>query len=646
MKTETIGTKADFGITELSELAQKLTWKSGCKVIPDGANFCCDVDKQIIYIPSIYIKDQTLRDVLIGAVYHESGHINWTRPLSTIKDITQLKAYAINIFEDIRIEHKIDKYFQGRKKLEVLYGWCLPQVLKQKSSAMNDFHKLGAAIITISRKFLTKNDFPKDFHSTIDDYKSFIKIPANWEEVIELANKFIKKISKDPKFQSLIKVHEEEMAVYEEIEKLKDQIKNIKAQSKEFKKEIQELQNQNRKSKEIIRQLKQQYRTAKKDKSADEKLIQKIAAEENKVQENSIQIVKLREESSTHTKKLKLKELKKLIKIPIVEEFFEELLNAAIKNYITKNETTEDSRIISNSEVRSHIPYTTKYDELNFIETENEEVLEALVNKSESYIRHLSSFLNKFFKINTETVSVRGLRRGKIDRFRLHKTYSIFKQEELREKQETVISIAIDQSGSMQYNGNRMAVAQHLSYVLAMSLQKFKVPCEIISFAATPIQVNTEEPPAEIHNKFARVGYKLVHNVLKEFRRKDCNSLSMLDCNLNTHSGDVQNVDNESVIEIGRRLLNRPEKRKILFVISDGMPSCTGTNTKVMIDNLKLRIKEMEALGVEIVAFGIETNYGKAIYPKYLHINDVKDLLNIGIFEFKKVLIKQRRKER
>jgi cobaltochelatase CobT len=87
------------------------------------------------------------------------------------------------------------------------------------------------------------------------------------------------------------------------------------------------------------------------------------------------------------------------------------------------------------------------------------------------------------------------------------------------------------------------------------------------------------------------------------------------------------NVDGVSIEKAGRELLKRPEKRKVLMVLSDGEPndgySCIQGGLERHLKNV---INSLAAQGVEVFGIGIESDAVSSYYPDYAVLNDVADL--------------------
>jgi len=92
-----------------------------------------------------------------------------------------------------------------------------------------------------------------------------------------------------------------------------------------------------------------------------------------------------------------------------------------------------------------------------------------------------------------------------------------------------------------------------------------------------------------------------------------------------------ENIDGEALLWASRRLLTRPEKRKILIVISDGAPVDQFTlevnGDKLILDrHLRQVIAGIQSAGaIELTAIGVKHDTGQ-YYPNSVGINELENL--------------------
>jgi len=87
------------------------------------------------------------------------------------------------------------------------------------------------------------------------------------------------------------------------------------------------------------------------------------------------------------------------------------------------------------------------------------------------------------------------------------------------------------------------------------------------------------------------------------------------------------NVDHEVIWRGAHRLIRRGSKRKIQFVLSDGVPNgCGGTYNGFLKEELKRVNNKIQALGIEQVAIGIQDNGVESFYPNTLVLHELDKL--------------------
>ncbi len=204
-----------------------------------------------------------------------------------------------------------------------------------------------------------------------------------------------------------------------------------------------------------------------------------------------------------------------------------------------------------------------------------------------------------------------------------------YKKEKDTEFKDTVVSLLIDNSGSMR--GRPITIAAISTDILARTLERCGIKVEVLGFTTktwkggkardTWIKENKPKLPGRL-NELLHIIYK---NADAPVRRTKKNFGIMLKEGLLK-----ENIDGEALDWAYKRLNTRSEKRKILMVISDGAPvddSTLSSNKSNYLDNhLKYVIKSIEKRGsVELLAIGIGHDVTR-YYAKAVTILDVDDL--------------------
>ena len=207
-----------------------------------------------------------------------------------------------------------------------------------------------------------------------------------------------------------------------------------------------------------------------------------------------------------------------------------------------------------------------------------------------------------------------------------------YKKEKDTEFKDTVVSLLIDNSGSMR--GRPITIAAISTDILTRTLERCGIKVEVLGFTTktwkggkardTWIKENKPKLPGRL-NELLHIIYK---NAEAPVRRTKKNFGIMLKEGLLK-----ENIDGEALDWAYKRLNARSEKRKILMVISDGAPvddSTLSSNKSNYLDNhLKYIIKSIEKRGsVELLAIGIGHDVTR-YYAKAVTILDVDDLGNV-----------------
>lgn len=207
----------------------------------------------------------------------------------------------------------------------------------------------------------------------------------------------------------------------------------------------------------------------------------------------------------------------------------------------------------------------------------------------------------------------------------------VYKQRKDRMELDTAVHFLIDLSGSM--GGSKCKVAMEATVAFSECLEGTQIKYQISGFD----NGGDGDGLSDLVYK-AQSSRKVYHRYepLNLFKFKDFNQTLQLakgpiSCIGSCASGN--NSDRDAVIWAYHELLQRPEKRKILFVLSDGQPANATINVRdeyssrgPLVKGLKDAIDECGEHGVECVGVGILTDHVKNIYPKSVSITKVDDL--------------------
>ena len=184
-----------------------------------------------------------------------------------------------------------------------------------------------------------------------------------------------------------------------------------------------------------------------------------------------------------------------------------------------------------------------------------------------------------------------------------------FKQEKQTEFRDTVVTMLIDSSGSMR--GRSITIAAVCGDILGRTLERCSVRVEILGFTTRAWRggqsreewINAGKPanPGRL-NDLRHIVYKGADDPWRHARRNL--GLMMREELLK------ENIDGEALIWAHNRLVVRHEQRKVLMVISDGLPVDNSTllvnPSSYLEQHLKYAIDQIESHSpVELIAIGI-----------------------------------------
>ena len=204
-----------------------------------------------------------------------------------------------------------------------------------------------------------------------------------------------------------------------------------------------------------------------------------------------------------------------------------------------------------------------------------------------------------------------------------------FKEEEDTEFRDTVVTILIDNSGSMR--GRPIMVAAVCADILARTLERCGVKTEILGFTTRAWKGGTSREDWLKAGKPAQPGRlnDLRHIIYKAadapWRRAKRNLGLMMREGLLK-----ENIDGEALMWAHQRLIGRTEARRILMVISDGAPVDDSTLSVNSGHYLERHLREVIAeiqdkSPVQLIAIGIGHDVTR-YYRRAVTIVDVEQL--------------------
>lgn len=258
----------------------------------------------------------------------------------------------------------------------------------------------------------------------------------------------------------------------------------------------------------------------------------------------------------------------------------------------------------------------------------------------------LSKDMRRLIAARSQVKRLPGRRSGRLHAPNLHRIMAgddrvFFRREEAAEL-DTAISLVIDCSGSM--GGQRIQLAAETAYAIGSVLNRLGVQFECLGFtcASGDPRTNSKAYAKEIAeaDAIARIirDQPIAMPKFKAFDERWTQPIQRRFAHVyNTASGIAMNSTPEGCgIEFAaRRLLQRPEKRKLMIVMTDG-EACgpiywgargyQASDHAAYMNQSRKVIKSVQASGIDIVGVGIQHAGVKKNYPRHLVIKSLEDM--------------------
>ncbi len=292
---------------------------------------------------------------------------------------------------------------------------------------------------------------------------------------------------------------------------------------------------------------------------------------------------------------------------------------------------------------RKYKIYTDQFDEVIKAENlETKEELERLRSTLDQQLLQLKSFVSKLAnKLQRKLLAKQNrswdfdLEEGLLDSSKLTRLIMdplnslSFKKEKETDFKDTLVTILIDNSGSMR--GKPISVAAVCADILSRTLERCSVKVEVLGFTTKHWKggssrekwISNEKPkfPGRL-NDLRHIIYKSADTPWRQSK----NNIGLM-----LKEGLLkENIDGEALRWTFNKMKKRKEERKILMVISDGAPvddSTLSTNANDYLEiDLKNTVNAIEKLSsIELLAIGIGHDVTR-YYNKAIKITDVHDL--------------------
>ena len=306
--------------------------------------------------------------------------------------------------------------------------------------------------------------------------------------------------------------------------------------------------------------------------------------------------------------------------------------------------------------------FTSKFDEIAKAENleKEEEILRLRKNLDQQLINFQDLITKLANKLQRQLLAIQNrswdydLEEGLLDSSKLTRIIIdpqnslSFKKEKDLEFKDTIVTLLIDNSGSMR--GRPITIAALCADILSRTLERCNVKVEILGFTTKNWKGGESR---EEWNKNGKPQYPGRLNDLRHIIYKSADNnwrQSKKNLGLMLKEGLLkENIDGEAILWAFNRLKKRKEERKILMVISDGAPVDDSTLSVNSGDFLEKHLKKVvkniqENSEFEILAIGIGHDVSR-YYKKAIKITDVQELGDVMIKQLSQLFEKKSTKK-
>lgn len=228
-----------------------------------------------------------------------------------------------------------------------------------------------------------------------------------------------------------------------------------------------------------------------------------------------------------------------------------------------------------------------------------------------------------------------GQRRGRIHGSSLYrlsmKDERVFRRKEDHKAVNACVQQVIDLSGSM--DGKKILLALASAYTIADALDRINVP-NIITGFTTFGNPDSSDRSKRGFSRFEALMLPIIKNWNEKANAPEIRA--RMGC-VSTTFPLLNNVDGESIVQLASLFSGRTEDRKIMLVLSDGVPCATGEGFK---EHLKATTKEIETVSdIDLMAIGILTDAPKFFYKNYALVKSVEQLGSSVVTELSRIIL-------
>ena len=318
-------------------------------------------------------------------------------------------------------------------------------------------------------------------------------------------------------------------------------------------------------------------------------------------------------------------------------------------------DVTLKQRELTTSDPDTYRPYTTEYDKVfhaklpddqeqdgsnpnKLLRTGNESLYKTDRTKLGDAVHVMSRKLSRAFMAKQDRQWDAGREAGRLDSRRLvaavNGAVNVFKMREEASDVDTAVMIMTDMSGSMR--GSKIVMARRVVVALCETLERTTVAYEVVGFGTNEGGIPYEEEKAGLGGGFDRTS-PIRHYIFKAF--EDSLHISRGAIGTMARHEMHHNVDGESVLWGHERLRRRPERRRIMLVLSDGSPEFVGCSHDKRMQHMRNAVAHITKEGTDMIGIGIQSSAVSRFYERHTVVMQLSDLSKGALDQLARLLI-------
>jgi cobalamin biosynthesis protein CobT len=330
-------------------------------------------------------------------------------------------------------------------------------------------------------------------------------------------------------------------------------------------------------------------------------------------------------------------------------DFMKELEDADIKEFDEAAAEALSKQAVEATKGADYTVFTRDEDVIGVLEVPEEfgqETVTHMQSKVDHMIGPLQKDLQRAIAARSQAIWTGGHRRGQLHGASLARVLTgredVFRQKQVSRTKDVAVSLLVDGSGSMWQHG-KIKVASYAAYALSAVLDNIGITNEVLAFSTNEFSYGTlkamSEEASQHRLRYSR-GAALEIRILKSFAERMTPIVRRRFALLSQGDAMMQeNVDGESVQIANHRLQQQRATRKVMMVLSDGMPAVNGHRAPILAKHLKEVVKQIEKRGTDVVALGILDPSVKQFYDRALVLNSVEELPSLVMKELHRLLV-------